>query len=164
MRTGNLFGNREHFQNRKRKGERRIFHKRDHLVRHRRNDPLDHLRQNDLEERLRRGITEHARGFILSDRHRFNSAAVNFREIGGVIQRKCNDHRNKAVAARQGNVEKVIRSEKTDQKLKHKRSSAHNRNVYAEHIADDAELRHPAERDKKSKREGEYKCQHKNLH
>ena len=53
--------------------------------------------QNDAHKGLELGIAQDAGGLILTHGHGINAAAVNFREVGGIVDGKGDDHGNEFI-------------------------------------------------------------------
>ena len=118
---------REHLDDADREGKRRVLHERDDLVAHGGEDPLDHLGQDDSEEGLPVGVTEHLRCLVLSLGHALDARAVDFGEVGRVVDDEGDDHGGEHVVGIGPNAEHVVRHEEDRKHLEHEGRAAHHR-------------------------------------
>ena len=107
--------------------QRGILHQRDDLVAHRGQDAFDDLQERDLEEDLAPGHAQHLTGLGLAFRHILDAAAVDLREVAGVVDGESH-HRRHQTARRAGGPgvghTQQAGSEVDDDDLEHQRRTA----------------------------------------
>ena len=69
-------------------GQGSVLHQSDDLIGHRGSDALDHLQQGDMKEDLGLGHTQDLSGLLLSPWYSLDTAAVDLREVTGVVDDK----------------------------------------------------------------------------
>ena len=116
------------------------------------------MQKRNLEENLTLCQSENEPGFALSDRDALNAAAINFREITGVVDDKRHGSGGKStgISARPDAhaVEKVSGNVKDDDDLEHERRAADNPNQCAGQISNRRRRVHAAEGNNKPERQG----------
>ena len=75
--------------------------------------PLYHLGKDNSKEGLRPAVAQHLCSLILAGRHGLNTAAVNFRKIGRIVDHKANKGRPQPVIISHPDSQQVIGAENT---------------------------------------------------
>ena len=111
-----------------------------------------------MDKGLGLGITQHLCRFILSHRHRFDAAAIDLREIGGVVDGKGDDHGDQLVAGHR-QVTEVVGAVGHGQQLQHQRRAAENGDEETGDAGDDPVFAHAQQRNDHAQRQGEQQRQ-----
>ena len=135
-------------------GQGGILDQGDDLVAHGGNDALDDLQQHHPEEDLAAGHTQHLTGLILALGNGFDAAAVDLREVAGVVDGEGHDGGSEAAHGR-GHIQDQARAVENDDQLEHQGRAADDPDKGAGQPLQGLEIAHGAEADDETKRNGE---------
>ena len=122
-------GRREHLHNAEHEGQGRVLHQGDDLVAHGRQDALDDLGQHNLREGLGLGIAQHRGRLVLAAGNGLDARAVDFREVGGVVQDEADGAGPELPIAAHVQAEQIVGAEHDGHELQHERRAAQDGNV-----------------------------------
>ena len=159
---GDLFADSEQLLVGHAEGDGGVLHQGDHLIGDAGHNALDHLGQNDAQEGLELGIAQDAGGLILTHGHGINAAAVDFREVGGIVDGKGNDHGNEFIPGYAQVRKQIVRAIGDRQELQHQGSAAQNGDDKAHHRGHDLILAHAQQGKQHAKGQGKQQGQEEN--
>ena len=117
-----------------------------------------------MEKRLALGVAQHLSRLILALRDGLDAAAVDFSEVGGVVENEGDDARRELEARARLDVEDVVGHEVHREHLQHERGAAHDGDIELRQKRQRLELAQAREGHRDTQRYGTYNRQGKYGH